>query len=205
MRRSGKPRLRFYRDFPQLQGECRGIILCKDGARPAFPCRHSGLTKVPVHSRAIRSCDYATLGSNPRKPFNQSMPSHIFVVNKVKPPVFPSVVSVMHNPSFSIVSRLLSPEIPSHAGMAKQTRGRRKSPPLVRPLVGRSGNSFNAWHCCVASWLAGFACGITLQVEHFLVRLQGKLEVPRMRGLTSTKYNHMITPLVSSARHKTTF
>jgi hypothetical protein len=30
----------------------------------------------------------------------------------------------------------MSPEMRSHAGMAKQTRGRRKSPPLVRPLVG---------------------------------------------------------------------
>ena len=34
-------------------------------------------------------------------------------------------VSVMHNPSLSIVSLLLSPEMRSHAGMAKQTRGRR--------------------------------------------------------------------------------
>jgi hypothetical protein len=39
--------------------------------------RHSGLTKVPVYSRAFRSRDYVTLGSNPRKPFNQSMPSHM--------------------------------------------------------------------------------------------------------------------------------
>jgi hypothetical protein len=44
-----------------------------------------------IQSR-IRTCDYATLGSIPRKPPNQSMPSHIFVVNKVKTPVFPSVV-----------------------------------------------------------------------------------------------------------------
>jgi hypothetical protein len=44
-----------------------------------------------IQSR-VRNCDYATLGSNPRKPSNQSRPSHIFVVNKVKPPVFPSVV-----------------------------------------------------------------------------------------------------------------
>jgi hypothetical protein len=34
-------------------------------------------------------------------------------------------VSVMHNSSLSIVSLLLSPEMRSHAGMAKQTRGRR--------------------------------------------------------------------------------
>jgi hypothetical protein len=40
----------------------------------------------------IRNCDSATLGSNHRKPSNQSMPSHILVVNKVKPPLFPSVV-----------------------------------------------------------------------------------------------------------------
>ena len=40
---------------------------------------HSGLTKVPVHSNAFRSCDYATLGWNPRKTSNQSMPSHICV------------------------------------------------------------------------------------------------------------------------------
>ena len=63
------PRLRFFRV----------------GARPAFPHRYSGFTKVPVHSHAFKSYDYATLGSNPRKPSNQSMPSHIFVVNKVKP------------------------------------------------------------------------------------------------------------------------
>jgi hypothetical protein len=31
----------------------------------------------------IRSCGYATLGSNPRKPSNQSTPSHIFVVNEL--------------------------------------------------------------------------------------------------------------------------
>ena len=31
------------------------IILCKDGARPAFTCRHSGLTKVPVYSRALQA------------------------------------------------------------------------------------------------------------------------------------------------------
>ena len=37
-----------------------------------------------IQSR-IRSCDHATLGSNPRKPFKQSMPSHIFVINEVKP------------------------------------------------------------------------------------------------------------------------
>jgi hypothetical protein len=127
------PRLRFYRDFPQLQGECRGIILCKDGARPAFPCRHSGLTKVPAHSRAIRSCDSATLGSNPRKPSNQSMPSHIYVFNKEKTPYIPvrrpklrhNSVSVKHSPCLSIVSLLMSPEMRSYAGMAQQTRERR--------------------------------------------------------------------------------
>jgi hypothetical protein len=63
-------------------------IAYKKGTRRQF----GHLTKVPVYSRAFRSRDYATLGSNPRKPSNQSMPSHISVVNKVKPPVFPSVV-----------------------------------------------------------------------------------------------------------------
>jgi hypothetical protein len=57
-----------------------------------FPPRYSGFTKVPVYSRAFRNCDYATLGSIPRKPSNQIMPSHISVINKVKPPVFPCAV-----------------------------------------------------------------------------------------------------------------
>jgi hypothetical protein len=35
-----------------------------------------------IQSR-IRSCDYATLGSILRKPPNQSMPSHIFLVLKL--------------------------------------------------------------------------------------------------------------------------
>jgi hypothetical protein len=47
-----------------------------------------------------------------------------------------NTVSVMHNPSFSIASLLLSPEMRLHTGMAKQTRGRRKSAALVRLLVG---------------------------------------------------------------------
>jgi hypothetical protein len=78
------PRLRFYRDFPVVR-RLPGYNFMQHGARLAFPCKHSGLTKMPVYSRAIRSCDSATLGSNPRKPSNQSMPSHIFVVNKEKP------------------------------------------------------------------------------------------------------------------------
>jgi hypothetical protein len=40
---------------------------------------------VHVYSHAFKSYDYATLGSNPRKPSNQSMPSHICVFNKEKP------------------------------------------------------------------------------------------------------------------------
>jgi hypothetical protein len=57
-----------------------------------------GTARIPpqvqrlVHSCAIRSCDYATLGSNPRKPSNQSMPSHIYVFNKEKHPASSSAV-----------------------------------------------------------------------------------------------------------------
>jgi hypothetical protein len=64
----------------------------QNGVRPGFPYRNSGLTKLPVHSSVFRSCDYATLDSNPRKPNNQSMPSHIFALKKSQTPVLPSVV-----------------------------------------------------------------------------------------------------------------
>jgi hypothetical protein len=84
---------RFFHDLSSVVRHMpRYKLWCKDGAQPAFTLRHSGFTKVPVHSRTIRSCDCATLGSNPRKLSNQSMPSHTCVFNKVKPHVFLFVV-----------------------------------------------------------------------------------------------------------------
>jgi hypothetical protein len=58
----------------------------------ALPLRHSGFARVPVHNHAFKSYDFATLGSNPRKLSNQSMPSHICVFNKETPPASPSAV-----------------------------------------------------------------------------------------------------------------
>ena len=66
------PWLRFFRDVSSVVRRMPWYnVWSKYGARPAFPLRYSGITKVPVYSRALRSCDYATLGSNPRKPSNQ--------------------------------------------------------------------------------------------------------------------------------------
>jgi hypothetical protein len=60
---------------------------------PTLPSFFPSKWAAHAHSRfTFINCDYATLVSNRRKSSNQSMPSHIFVVNKVKSPVFPSVV-----------------------------------------------------------------------------------------------------------------
>jgi hypothetical protein len=121
------PRLRFFRDFSSVVRRMPGYKLMQNQGTARTPPQALRLHKVPVHSHAFKSRDSATLGSNPRKPSNQSMPSHVRVFNKS------NLVSVKHNPCIRIVSLLLSPEMRSHAGMAKQTRGPR---PLVRPLVG---------------------------------------------------------------------
>jgi hypothetical protein len=52
----------------------------KGGARPSLLIRHGGFTKMLAYRRTTSACDYATLGSKPREPPNQNMPTARIVV-----------------------------------------------------------------------------------------------------------------------------
>jgi hypothetical protein len=142
-----------------------------DGARLALPLRYSGFTKVPVHSHAFQTMTVPLWVQIPENlPTKVCPPTHVWLIKRNpcipirSPKLRRNLVSVKRNPSLSIESLLMSPEMRSQAGMAKQTRGRRLVPsasrrPLVRPLVGWFVRSLVRW--LVGSFVGWFV-GCTL-------------------------------------------
>jgi hypothetical protein len=127
-------------DFSLVVGWMPGYN-SKDGARPAFPLRHGGFTEMPAHRRIFLNRDCATLGSNPIKRPNKSMPP--------PPPISVEIIKLQTSNAGNPLAQakpllelclLTRPAMRSNAIMVKRTKGRRlalraKSPPLVSPFV----------------------------------------------------------------------